>query len=241
VTPSDHLRGTAGAPLVATRAYDFHRAITPEGRHILSIPYSQRGSWDDHGVVTHPEQDVFLAHLLAPLGITHGNAYPGEWPLPDLAALDAAWAALTAALRDPAPTVPVAHAQRSVSRADAPAVSAALTARTLDLVSHVLGLTGDPFICTADDMDSSDYQTTRTVRWRRGECHVHLDAIAIESGYGIHGERSSHTIASPPADGRDVAVHTTLDMRSGGSVSVTVRGVLDAQALADRFITFTTP
>jgi len=239
VTTTDRLRGTAGAPLAATRAYDFQRTVTAEGRCTLSIPCSQRHQTDDTGTVTHPEQEAFVIRLLAALGHTAGPACPGDWHLPDVAALDAAWAALAAAVREPAAAVPVAHAQRSVARADAPTVAAALSARTLDLVSEVLGLGGGPFVCTADDIHSADYQTVRMVRWRRGDTTVHLDAIAIESGHGIHGEHGAHTITNPPSDGRDVTVSARLDMRSGGTITVTVRGVLDAQTLADRFITFT--
>jgi hypothetical protein len=52
----------------------------------------------------------------------------------------------------------------------------------------------------------------------------------------VHGEHCTLTLASKFSDGRDVSVYATIDMRSGGDVSVTVRGVLDAQALADRFV-----
>ena len=131
-------------------------------------------------------------------------------------------------------TIPVARAQRQVTRSEASAVAAALTPRFLALVSSVLGLGGPDFV---REDSKIDYDAgIRTERWRRGEVLVCLDATAIASGHGVHGERCELTLASKPGDGRDVRVYADIDMRSGGTVHITVCGVLDAQALADRFV-----
>ena len=65
---------------------------------------------------------------------------------------------------------------------------------------------------------------------------VGIAATAIESGRGVHGERCTLTLGIKLADGRDVSACAAIDARSGGDLSVTVRGVLDAQALAERFV-----
>jgi hypothetical protein len=236
---SDTIRqatGTGDAPLVATQRYTFQHVVTAAGEAKLTIPYVQRGSWDDHGIVERPEQERFVARLLASPDLSAKTGYPGEWIFPDVATLDRAWAALAAALRDPAATPPAATARRSVSREEAQAVAGGLTQRYLDLVSDVLGLSGAAFVRIHSQIDDAGWDPTRSERWRRGEVVVCLDATGIASGHGVHGERCNLTLASPPADGRDVGVYADIDMRSGGNVHITVRGVLDAQALADRFV-----
>ncbi|TAK18403.1 MAG: hypothetical protein EPO40_37110 [Myxococcaceae bacterium] len=139
-----HASGAADAPLAATRRYSFTRVVTAAGEAKLTIPFCQRGSWDDFGIVEHPEQEVFVHRLLASLGVAVRSGYPGEFVFPDVASLERAWAALEAAIQAPA--------------------------------------------------------------------------------------------AAPPADGRDVSASAAIDARSGGDLSVTVHGVLDAPALADRFV-----
>jgi len=231
-----HASGTAGAPLAATRRYSFTHVVTAGGEAKLKIPYCQRGSWDDFGIVEHPEQEVFVHRLLASLGVPVRSGYPGEFLFPDVASLDRAWAALEAALQATAAAPPAASAQRRVSADEAAAVSGALTARFLDLVSTVAGLSGEPFACVHDTIDTSGPESTRTALWRRGEVRVGIAATAIESGRGVHGERCTLTLESRLADGRDVSASAAIDARSGGDLSVTVRGVLDAPALADRFV-----
>lgn len=130
--------------------------------------------------------------------------------------------------------IPVARAQRRVTRAEANSVAAALTPRFLDLVSAVLDLGGPGFSREHSNVDFD--AGIRTERWRRGEVLVCLDATAIASGHGVHGERCELTLASRPGDGRDVRVYADIDMRTGGTVHITVCGVPDAQALADRFV-----
>lgn len=231
-----HASGTAGAPLGATRRYSFTHVVTAAGKAKLTIPYRQRGSWDDFGVVESPEQEAFVARLLASVGVPVRYGYPGESLLPDVATLDRVWAALEAALQAPASDPPSATAQRTVSAAEAAAVSGALTARFLDLVSTVAGLSGEAFVCVHDAVDTSGPESTRAALWRRGDVLVGLDATAIESGYGVHGERGTFALKCALSDGRDVSACAAIDGRSGGDLSVTVRGVLDAQALADRFV-----
>ena len=58
----------------------------------------------------------------------------------------------------------------------------------------------------------------------------------LESAYGVHGEECTRKIVGKLTDGRDVSLYSRIDMRSGGDVSITVTGVLDAKALADAFI-----
>lgn len=230
-----HLRGSGDAPLLATREYSFARVVEPADAARLTIPRRQRGSGDEHDLVEHPEQAVFVARLLAARGVTARSDAPGEWSFADPAALADAWAALTAAVRPPASATPTGRAQRSVSRAQASAVSAALTRRFLDLVSAVLGLSGEAFVQLDARIDNNGYESTRIERWRRGEVYVDIDASAIESGHGVHGERCDYIIRGA-GDERDVRAYANIDMRSGGTLSVAVRGVLDAQALADRFV-----
>ncbi len=89
-----YLRGTGPAPLVAAQLYDFHRIVTAAGEAKLTIPYKQRGSWDDHGVVEYADQETFVEELLVSLGVVANGGYPGEWIFADVAALDRVWAAL---------------------------------------------------------------------------------------------------------------------------------------------------
>ena len=111
-----------------------------------------------------------------------------------------------------------------------------LTRRFLDLVTAVLGLAGDSFVRVHSRIDDAGWETTRSEHWRYGELLVTIEAQAIESGHGIHGERCTFSVANPPGDGRDVTAYTDIDMRYGGALCVTVSGVFDAQALADRFV-----
>ncbi len=236
---SDTIRqatGTGDAPLAATRRYTFNHGVTTAGEAKLTIPYVQRGSFDDHGVALWPEQEVFTEGLLAAQGLPSRRGDPGEWLFPDVAALGRAWAALAANLREAVSTAPVAIARCPVTKAEANAVAGGLTQHFLRLVSAVLGLPGTGFERFHSQIDDTGWEATRSERWRHGEVLVNLDAAAIQSGHGVHGEHCTLTLASKFSDGRDVSVYATIDMRSGGDVSVTVRGVLDAQALADRFV-----
>jgi len=231
-----HLVGTGNAPLAATQRYSFTAHPAPEGESRLTISIVQRGSWDDYGIAEHPEQEAFVRDLLSSLGVPTRTGYPGEWLFVERAAFDTAFEALRAALREPLATAPVASAQRTVTAAEAPAVSSALMRRFLELVSKLAGLSGEDWVCFDKRIDSSGPETTRTEGWRRGEIYVKLDATAIESGHGIHGEQGTLSINSTLGGERDAQVAVHLDMRSGGNVSITVRGVLDAQALADALV-----
>jgi hypothetical protein len=71
-----HLVGTGNAPLAATRRYSFTAHLVSDGESRLSIPYRQRGSWDDYGVVEQPEQEAFVRQLLASLGAPARTGYP---------------------------------------------------------------------------------------------------------------------------------------------------------------------
>lgn len=230
------IRGSGGAPLVATREYLFERGTTPTGQAKLAIPWLQRGSWDDHGAVERPEQELFVARLLASIGAAARTGEPGEWIFADAAELERAWAALAGSLRPPAPAAPTGQARRSVSRDEARSVAGDLLHRYLDLVQAVRGAAAGPRRCIDSRIDHGGWETTRLEVWQCGDIEVRLDAAAIESGHGIHGETSSLSTTTPDGEGRDASVHASIDMRSGGEVHVTVRGVLDAQALADRFI-----
>lgn len=226
-----HLYGTGPAPLAASQRYSFR----VEGESLF-IPYVQRGSWDDYGVVERPEQAAFVERLLSSLGVAAANAFPGEYRCADRSALERVVAALGAALREPLATTPVGVASRSVGRDEAGAVSQRLTARFLELVSAVAGLGGQPFECLDRRIDSSGSETTRSETWRRGELVVQVAATAIESGHGVHGESATYAIEGVLTGERGARAFASIDMRSGGHLSVEVRGVLDAQALADAFV-----
>lgn len=239
---SDTLRyasGSGQAPLAATRKYSFTHVVTAKGEAKLQTPYVQRGTWDDYGVVERAEQEAFVYAMLKSLGINARVTYSGEWTMPDVATLDRVWAAIEATLRPPVKDAPVATVQREVSPAEARAVSERLTARVLDLVSVVAGVSRPSFVCvhSATTGGTSEGDTPKRLElWRSGEVSVRLDATALESGAGVHGEESTYAIDGTLSDGRDASAHARIDLRSGGEVSVTVRGVHDARALAERLV-----
>lgn len=231
------LRGCAGAPLVATREYRFERGTTPAGAARLGIPWQQRGSWDDHGAASRAEQAVFVERLIASLGATARGGEPGEWIFAEPAQLDRVWAALAAALVEPATRAPEGRGQLSVPRAAARAAANELTRRFVALAATVVGVPAGSFVCKESRIEHGDYdQCTRHELWCSGEVQVRVEGEGITSGHGVHGEVTSLRLAAPGLEGRDAIVHARIDMRSGGEVSVTVRGVLDAQALADGFV-----
>ncbi|MBK8696238.1 MAG: hypothetical protein IPN17_29230 [Deltaproteobacteria bacterium] len=72
------------------------------------------------------------------------------------------------------------------------------------------GLSGEPFACVHDTIDTSGPESTRTALWRRGEVLVGIAATAIESGRGVHGDRTPLTgHPAPPA--RLAATQRRLD------------------------------
>lgn len=233
---SEHLSGTENAPLAATRSYDFRKVIAASGHPRLLIPVVHRNSYDDFGEVERSEQQVFLERLIAELGVSRTTGYPGEWIFADATALDTVWNALRDRLRAPSASVPLADAHRDVPTADAARVSAALAPKFLELVSAVAGPSGEPFTCVDKRIDTGGPESKRKEVWRSGEVWVGVEATAIESGYGVHGEHCQLTVTCMLGDGRDVRASARLDMRSGGSVDVTVSGVLDAKELAERFL-----
>lgn len=230
------VRGCAGAPLVATMEYQFERGFTPAGEGRLGIPWMQRGSWDDRGSVVRVEQEVFVDRLIASIGATARGGDPGEWIFVDPVDLECTWSAIVESLREPAKWAPTATAQRAVSREEAAKVADGLTPRFLALVQAVIGLR-EPFVCVDSRIDYGDYdQCTRRESWRSGDVLVSVEGEGITSGHGVHGESGSRTVTAPGSEGRGASVSSRIDMRHGGSVSVTVQGVLDGQALADRFV-----
>lgn len=236
MTTLESIAATGSAPLAATRRYSFRRSAPSEAPARLLIPVVYRSSADDFGEVERTEQNAFVEALLAELGVSFRAGYPGEWLFPDVTALDATWNALLERLGEPSAAPPRFAASREVSPAEAAAVAAGVTTRFLELVSRVAGLSGDDFACIDRRFDSSGPENTRTEVWRRGEVYVRVEATAIESGYGVHGERGTLSVSGVLGDGRDVQASTRVDMRSGGHVGVTVSGVLDAKALAERFL-----
>ncbi|MEO7095535.1 MAG: DUF6687 family protein [Polyangiales bacterium] len=93
----EHMAGKGSrAPLDPTRRYVFHRTIAlgDGDKWELGIPYRQRGSWDDYGVVEHEEQDALVEALITSLGIARTAAYPGTWYFADAAAVERLWSAL---------------------------------------------------------------------------------------------------------------------------------------------------
>lgn len=236
MTVLDSLYGTGDAPLVATWAYTFNRALGPAGEPSLTIPVNFINSRDDFGRVQSPEQEVYLVGLLRSLGVQARSGYPGEWFLADADAMDLVWTALAAALGPPAKAVPRATASRDVSERESPAVSGALTRRFLALVDRVLGPGGEPFKCIESRIDNDSYEALRNEVWRREGVTVKIDATGIQSAYGVHGESCDYTMTTYVGDPRKVGMYARIDMRSGGYYSVTVEGVQDAQALVDAFV-----
>ncbi len=53
---------------------------------------------------------------------------------------------------------------------------------------------------------------------------------------GVHGEETRFELTTRYSDGRDARAYARIDLRTGGTVSVTVSGVRDAQPLAERFL-----
>jgi len=53
---------------------------------------------------------------------------------------------------------------------------------------------------------------------------------------GVHGEETRFVLTTRYSDGRDARAYARIDLRTGGTVSVTVSGVRDAQTLAERFL-----
>ena len=227
----EHLTGTGPAPLAATREYTFTRGA----ELTLEIPWRQRGPFDDFGAVEHAEQEAFLTMLFAELAVEAHAGRPGGFTFPDAAGLDRVWETIRRLLKPVVKAAPTASAKCKVTTGDAPAVDSVLTRRFLNLVSVVAGLTEGAFACLDQRLETGD-QTTRFENWKRGEVMVRVDATGIESAYGVHGEECTRKIVGKLTDGRDVSLYSRIDMRSGGDVSITVTGVLDAKALADAFI-----
>ena len=229
---SDALSGTAGAPLAATRAYTFRR----EGTRLL-LPVCHRGSWDDFGIAERPEQEGFVRAALAALGVPASTGYPGEWVFPDVAALDRAWTHLEAVLRPPASVAPSVTLQRTVSAAEARAVSDGVRGAYFALGASGAGLGGEPFApldARVSDLESE--APTRTERWKGGGVLVNAAATGLGSGPGVHGEDVVWTVVGSLGDGRDAVARARIDLRTGGTVAVTVHGVNDAERLAERFL-----
>ncbi len=89
-----HVRHTGGpAPLQGNQEYAYHfdEFAQPEARSfaslttrfLLRIPYRQRGSWDDFGVVEREEQQEFLTNLFRAAALDARLGYPGELLFPD--------------------------------------------------------------------------------------------------------------------------------------------------------------
>lgn len=235
MTDTGWLEGTGDAPLCVTRQYSFRRGLNSDGEPTLTITVAHRGSWDDFGIVREPEQEVFVRRLLARLGVAARTGYPGEWVFADADALELAWLGLSETIGPPATSTSSATASRDVAKADAHGVSGGLTPRFLGLVSAVLGLDGEPFKCLESRIDNDGYEPQRSETWQRGSVVVKVEAVGIQSGHGVHGESCDYT-TNHTSDGRAVRMYARIDMRSGGSYSVTVQGVRDAQALVDAFM-----
>jgi hypothetical protein len=231
------LSGTAGAPLRASRSYTFFERSLDDGKALLWISATQRGSWDDFGVVDHPEQDAWLRAFVRSLGVPFKEGYPGEWIFPDRAGLEHAWAALGAALAPPVTAPIVAERSRALTRDEASKLD--LGARYLELVSSVTGCS--MLEKQRSNVDTSGPEPIRTETWRGDHICARLSARGIESGVGIHGEECAWSIDARSGDERDARVTARIDARTGGHVSVTVRGVLDAEELAARFTAGLTP
>lgn len=98
MTDFAHLEGKGKrAPLDPSRTYSFRRSVTPNetGKWELTIPWKQRGSWDDFGAVEHEEQEALVRELILALGMPSTGGYPGTWSFDDASALDRLWTALS--------------------------------------------------------------------------------------------------------------------------------------------------
>ena len=91
-----NLKGTGPAPLTAGQGYAFTYTVEVDGRARLSIPWAQRGSWDDYGSVIYDEQEAFVWAVTTEVAAATQSYYPGEWVFVDVATLDRVWAALAA-------------------------------------------------------------------------------------------------------------------------------------------------
>ncbi|MBX3183789.1 MAG: hypothetical protein KIT72_06670 [Polyangiaceae bacterium] len=89
-----YVRHTGGpAPLRGDQEYTHHfdELAEPQARsfanlttrYLLRIPYRQRGSWDDFGIVEREEQQEFLLTLFKSSNLDARLGYPGELLFPD--------------------------------------------------------------------------------------------------------------------------------------------------------------
>jgi hypothetical protein len=93
------ISGRGAPPLEPARRYVFRRVLGSGGEGHLLIPIVHRTSCEDAGEIEHPEQEQFVAALLAELGVAARAGNPGEWVFSDAATLDIVWNALRARLR----------------------------------------------------------------------------------------------------------------------------------------------
>lgn len=237
---SDRLEGTAGGPLAAVTRYTFTRGASNDGRPCIAIPFTQRGSWDDYGVVERREQEAWLWRFIASLGSSAQSGWPGEFIWPEASERDRVWSALREALRSPALAPPSVTLRREVRVDEARAVSEALTTRFCALLEALYGCDARRFERLSCDITDDEYEPRRNELWRCDDgdlsTHFRVVAKALSSGPGVHGEDVEYALDTGYSDGRSARVSARIDLRTGGTMSVTVAGTLDAEQLAGRWI-----
>lgn len=236
----NELFGTAVAPLAAVRGYRFRRGASNDGRPAVLLPYVQRGTWDDFGVVEREEQERWAHAFLQEQGIAWQTRYPGELIFADDATRDRAWKAIGYAMRPPAAAPPSASASRAVVAGEARAVSDDLARRYGALLARVLGLTPTTFTRFHTDLRHEPEPPVRTEHWKSDDVergpHFTLEAEALGGGVGVHGEVVTLGLRGTPRDGCGASAYARIDLRVGGTLSVTVTGVFDADDQAERFL-----
>ncbi len=239
-TTANVLHGTTTAPLAATIRYEFTRAQSNRGLPAIlipvAIPVRQRGSGDDYGEVERLEQQAWLWRFFASLDALPESGWPGEFLWPDEATRDRVWSALADTLRAPAKSPPSVTLERTVSAADARAASEAASTRFCALLAALYGCDERRFTRLSNTISDDDYEPVRNELWKcddvAGPVFFRVVAKGLGSGVGVHGEDASYVLDTGYSDGRTARASSRIDMRTGGSMSVTVAGALDAEQLA---------
>lgn len=237
-TTTDRLDGTAHAPLAATRRYEFSRARSADDRPTITIPVHQRGTWDDYGVVDHAEQERWLWDFAISRGAQPQSGWPGEFIWPDAAARDLVWDALSSVLRPPTSAPPSVTLERAVGAAEARAVSEVVTQRFCALVSALYGCDARRFECLGSERSNDPSAPLRAGLWK---CEgvagpVFFRVLSEGDASDVDIRDATFVIDTGDAYGRTARAHARIDARTGGTMSVTVSGVLDAQRLAERWL-----
>jgi len=238
--PVTHCGGTADAPLAAAQPYYFTRATSFDDRPVITLPTLQRGTWDDYGYVERPEQEVWFEHFLARIGMSTGGRFPGEFAWPDAATRDRVWNALGEALQPIVKPPPAVTLTLAMDAAEARARLADLRPRFCALAATLLGFDGPRFEQRYAVPVPDTHPPQRKELWqhRAGErfLEVILHGTEVASDTGVYDASTILTIDRDASDGRTARAMVDLDPHTGGTLSVTVAGVRNAQQLAERFL-----